>query len=1149
MVLTLTNILDQIEISNPSLSGQSLNAQIDSLLSAIRDTPYSAFVSNLILVLLAIAIVIGGLSAGWIASHPDQLRALINRLRNRPGITRIETRYRGWIEFLVRRFNPGAAYGLSFTIGLVAIGLSIWAFGGVLEDVVAKDEIVYFDAPIVAHIAAHRIGWLTTVMRYLTFLGNGWFVISLAVVVGLFLRYKTNSWRPFVLLAATVAGTGVLDFIFKIAIARPRPLEAWMAAPATGYAFPSGHTALSAIYGAIAYLLAKTLRRWQGKVIVWATAITLVFLIGISRVYLGVHWPTDVLGGWALAALWLSIIYTAASVIEQTRGASYLSAGSLPISYVPSEIDISAPISLLPISRQFIPGPGGLSEEQVRERIDSGQVNITKQRASRSFVQILKENIFTRFNALLGSLLIVILLIGPVQDALFGIVIIFNIAIGIIQELRAKWTLDRLVLITATKERVVRSDSVQEVTVDQIVIDDVIELRMGDQVPVDGVVLRSNNVEVDESFLTGESEPVVKDVDDEIYSGSFVIAGSCRIQAVRVGEQAYSRRLANAARRFELSRSELREGINRFLGYITWFLVPTSLLLFITQILYMQYGWRDAIAGSVAGVVGMVPEGLVLLTSVAMAVAVVRLARRNALIQELAAVEMLARVDVLCLDKTGTLTEGKMFMENIIPTDHIIGTTISTPPCNPKDVLGVFSKIEPNPNASLIAIAAACSPPQGDVWSIKGTIPFSSARKWSAVIFDNYGTWVLGAPEVALTHLEPTSPLWSEISQHAKKGKRVLALSYTKDQLPYTPGSQLISLPTLMPAALIILGEHLRKEVEQTLQYFKDQGVAVKVISGDNPQTVAAVATAAGVIGAELSQDGRTLPTDPIALAAVIEKYNVFGRVTPEQKRLIITALQREEHVVAMIGDGVNDVLAIKEADFGIAMGSGTKASRAIAQLILLSNNFAILPMVIAEGRRVIANIERTANLFITKTMYVFALALSVGVAQVPFPFLPRHLTLIGFLTVGTPALLLSLSRNTTRAQRGFVSRVLRFAIPAGGFAAGATLIAYALTRQIEPMNISLARTAATLTLVGCGLSILILLARPVTNWQRLFIVALIIIPGVIIINPSLRAFFALVFPPLHIWAIIVILAIVCFVAIGKGRQRVMSEVKNQSEA
>ncbi len=1141
MDLTLTNILNRVEINSIPDSGQSLNTQIDSLLSAIRDTPYSAFVSNLLLVLLAMAIIITGLSAGWIASHPEQFRSFIKRLRGRPEIMRLEARYRGWIEFLVRRFNPRGAYGLSFTIGLAAIGLSIWAFGSVLEDVLAQNETIYFDAPIIVHIAANRTGWLTALMRYLTFFGNGWFVMSFAVAAGLFLRYKTGSWRPLLLLAATVAGACILDMIIKITVARPRPLQEWMAVPATGYSFPSGHAALSSIYGAVAYSLSRILRRWQSKVIVWMTAITLAFLIGVSRVYLGVHWPTDVLGGWTLAAVWLSIVYTAASVIEQTGGTAQ-------VSYTPSEVNVSAPILSLPISRQFIPEPGGLSEAQVKERIDSSQVNITQQRTSRSVAQILKANIFTRFNALLGGLLIVILLTGSVRDALFGIIIFLNTAIGIIQELRAKWTLDRLVLIAAPRARVIRSGVIREVTTDQIVIDDVIELRSGDQVPVDGVVLHSNNVEVDETLLTGESEPVAKEAGDEIYSGSFVIAGSCRIHAVRVGEQAYARRLANAARRFALSRSELREGTNRILGYITWFLIPTSLLLFITQILYMQYGWRDAVSGSVAGVVGMVPEGLVLLTSVAMAASVVRLARRKALIQELAAVEMLARVDMLCLDKTGTITEGKMVLEKIIPADLVKGITVSTPPCKPEDVLGVFAKIEPNPNASLIAIAAACPPPQEKDWGIKGSVPFSSTRKWSAIIFDSYGTWVLGAPEAVLARLDPASTLWSEINKHTKNGKRVLALSYTGEQLPI-PGNQLISMPTLTPAALIVLGESLRKEAEQTLQYFKGQGVEVKVISGDNPQTVAAVATAAGISGAELFQDGRTLPADPAALAAVLEQYTVFGRVTPEQKRLIIAALKRKGHVVAMIGDGVNDVLAIKEADFGIAMGSGTDASRAIAQLVLLSNNFAILPMVIAEGRRVIANIERTANLFVTKTAYVFALALAVGVAQVPFPFLPRHLTLVGSLTIGIPALLLSLSRNTARAQHGFVSRVLRFAIPAGGLAAASTLIAYALTRQIEPMNISLARTAATLTLVGCGLSILILLARPVTNWQRLFIVALIIIPGVIIINPSLRAFFALVFPPLHIWAIIVILAIVCFVAIGKGRQRVMSEVKNQSEA
>jgi cation-transporting ATPase E len=1116
--MVLTDILDQIVSHGTPVLGGILNTQIDSVLGTIRDTPYSAFVSNLILVLIAILSVIVGLSTRWVASHPDQSRNFVNNLRNHPMLAVIDDRYRLWIQFLVRRFNPKGAYGFSLTLGLIAIGLSIWALGEITGDVIAQDEMVYFDAPIVVHIVAHRIDWLTSVMRFLTYLGNGWFVISLGLACGSFLRYKTGSWQPLLLLVATIAGAGILDLILKIGVARPRPLAAWMAAPATGYSFPSGHTALSAVYGTLAYLLSKSFHRWRSKVIIWQVAIALAFLIGVSRVYLGVHWPTDVLGGWALATLWLSVVCTAAATIEQTRVGPQTFQHSLQ-----AEPSILSPI--LPRSNSR---PDGLSEAEVSERISLGQVNISKKQASRSFGQIIKANVFTKFNALLGSLLVVILLIGPVQDALFGIIIMLNLTIGIIQELRAKWTLEGLLLLTALKSRVVRSGEVREIRTDQIVIDDVIELRSGDQVPVDGVVVHSNNVEVDETLLSGESEPVTKQLGAEIYSGSFIIAGSCRIQAVCVGEQAYARKLANAARRFEIARSDLREGINRILGYITWFLIPTALLLIFTQILYMQSGWRDAIAGSVAGVVGMVPEGLVLLTSVAMAAAVVRLARRNALIQELAAVELLARVDVLCLDKTGTLTDGRMGLEEIIQARKFSGMPEAVLTCDPKDVLGVLAKLDPNPNASLAAIASACPPPEGNGWGVKDVIPFSSVRKWSAAIFERQGTWVLGAPEVVLAHLEPASPLWPEINKQTRNGKRVLALSFARE-LPYTPGGDSFPMEALAPAAIIILGEHLRPDVEETLQFFKDQGVAIKVISGDNPQTVSAFAAAAGVSNAELIQDGRTLPKDPEILSALVEKYTVFGRVTPEQKRLIISSLKKNGHVVGMIGDGVNDVLAIKEAQFGIAMGSGTYASRAIAQLVLLSNDFAVLPSVIAEGRRVIANIERTANLFITKTVYVFTLALAVGVAQVPFPFLPRHLTLIGAITIGTPAFLLSLSPNTSRVKNGFVTRILGFAIPAGGLAAAATLIAYALTRQIVQMDIDVARTAATFTLMGCGLSILKLLSRPVNVWQRLFVTILIIILGTIVFNPSFRDFFGLVWLPTPIWAIVLIITMISY--------------------
>ncbi len=1112
-------------INSPISPRQPMYIYIRPLLEKIREEPYSAFVTNIILVLFAVAIIIASITFGWIASNPEKFKALIKGLRGNPGLARLESRYKKWIRFLIDRFRPEGAYGLSFTIGLAALGLSIWAFGSVLEDVVAKNELIFFDMPLAAYIADHRISGLTEVMRDVTVLGNGLFVIPLAGVTGLFLKYKTKSWRPFLLLVAAVAGAGILDLILKIAVSRPRPPAALMVAPVTGYSFPSEHTSLSAFYGAMAYLLAKNLRRWQSKAFIWTIALFFAFLIGVSRIYLGAHWLTDVLGGWTLASLWLSLVFTTASVIENVRGPGRVLIRTAPtVSHIPGRMPI------VPVPEHLTTVDEGLNEAEVRDRTDRGKVNVMKKPVSRSTAGIFKENIFTRFNALLGGLLVIILLVGPIQDALFGIVIIFNTAIGIIQELRAKWTLDRLVIIETPKVRVVRSGEVREIAAEEVVIDDVIELHSGDQVPVDGVVLISNNAEINESSLTGESEPVAKSTGDNVYSGTFVVAGSCRIQAVGVGEQAYAQELTNAAREFTLSRSELRDGINRILRYITWFLVPTSLILFITQLLYMQNGWRDAISGSVAGVVGMVPEGLVLLASVVMAAAVVRLARHRALMQDLAAVEVLARVDVLCLDKTGTLTEGKMFVEKIIPAGGIIRTTAHIPPCNPRDVLGALAKEDPSPNASLIAIASVCPPPHGKGWAVKNAVPFSSQRKWSSITFEKYGTWILGAPEIVFNRLENASLLLAEIDRQTKAGKRVLALVNTDQELSHAlVGQSFISLPPVTPAALVVLGEHIRRDIVQTLQYFKDQGVAVKVISGDNLHTVAAIARSAGISGAELCLDGRKLPTDTEALSAPVEQNNVFGRVMPEQKRLMINALQRNGHTVAMIGDGVNDILAIKDADLGVAIGSGAGACRAIAQLVLLSDNFAVLPDVIAEGRRVIANIERTANLFISKTTYVFALALAVGVALVPFPFLPRHLTLIGFLTIGTPGLFLSFSRNVSRVQRGFISRVLRFSLPAGGIAAAMTLISYALARQIEPANVELARTASTLTLVGCGFSILVLLARPLTFWRKFFISSLFIILGLILAVPQLRAFFALVFPSLHIWAIIVILVVICF--------------------
>ncbi|RIK10799.1 MAG: magnesium-transporting ATPase [Acidobacteria bacterium] len=742
----------------------------------------------------------------------------------------------------------------------------------------------------------------------------------------------------------------------------------------------------------------------------------------------------------------------------------------------------------------------GLSSAEVSERIARGEVNRVDQQSSRSVSQILKGNIFTRFNAILGSLFAVIVVVGPIQDALFGIVLFTNALIGIIQELRAKWTLDKLVILAAPKVQAIRDGETVELLSEDLVLGDLVDLGTGDQVPVDGVVIESRGLELDESLLTGESDSVAKESGDAVMSGSFVVAGSGLIEATAVGADSYAQDLAVKAKRFALTKSELRSGIDQILKYITWALVPTGILLIISQSRAHE-DWREAVSGSVAGVVGMVPEGLVLLTSMAMALAVLRLGRRQVLVQELSAVEGLARVDVVCLDKTGTLTEGRSEYERML----VLGGGRHAE-AEIGEVLGAMGEAEPNPNNSLQAIIEKFGEPPAGKFEVLETAPFSSARKWSGVAFEGRGTWVMGAPEIVLP---PDSDARAEADRISDSGSRVIALARSDGKLepPKLPKG-------LRPVALVMLAERIRADAPDTLEFFSEQGVSLRIISGDNPRTVGAIASRLGIEGAESPVDARDLPDDPDDLAEVMETQRVFGRVTPDQKRAMVSALQSRGHTVAMTGDGVNDALALKDSDIGIAMGSGSAASRAVAQLVLLDSKFATMPGVVAEGRRVIANIERTANLFLTKSTYVMLLALTVGVLAMPFPFLPRHLTIVGAVTIGIPGFFLSLAPNSRRARLGFVRRVLQFSVPAGLVAAAATFVAYGLVRWTGPPELEVAQTAASLTLVTCGLWILGLLARPFRPWKIALIASMVGTVLLVLVVPPIRSFYALTLLP-----------------------------------
>lgn len=736
--------------------------------------------------------------------------------------------------------------------------------------------------------------------------------------------------------------------------------------------------------------------------------------------------------------------------------------------------------------------PTGLTGAEVRDRVERDQTNATAERTSRTYGEILRANIFTRFNAILGTLLVVILSVGEPQDALFGIVLVSNALIGIVQEIRAKRTLDQLAVLSEPRVRVVRDSDTREVSVDDVVLDDLIEVRTGDQIAADGVVRATTALQVDESLLTGESDPVDKAIGDPVLSGSFVVAGSGRFQATAVGDDAYARKLATEARRFALARSELMDGLNKILRYVTWAIFPAAVLLLVSQY-NANDDWRDAVSGAVAGLVGMVPQGLVLLTSIAFGVAAVTLARRKVLVQELPAVEGLARVDVVCFDKTGTLTDGSIVFDRIEPLDEQAPV---------EDALAALAAAEDR-NATLNAIAEAF--PTTDAWERTGTVPFSSARKWSAASFGDHGTWVLGAPEMVWGRRD--GEVTARAEELAATGLRVLFLARTDAALDGD------SLPAdLRPAALVLLEEQVRPDAADTLAYFAQQGVEQKVISGDSPRTVGAVAGRVGMPHADRTIDARDLPEDLDELGELLEERSVFGRVAPHQKQDMVKALQARGHAVAMTGDGVNDALALKLADIGVAMGSGAPATRAVAQLVLLDGRFATMPGVVAEGRRVTANIERVANLFITKTMWATLLAIAVGIALWPYPFLPRHLTIIDSLTIGIPSFFLALAPNLRRYVPGFVERVLRFAIPAGTVAAIATFSAFAVARA-DDLPLVEQRTGATLVMLMVSLCVLVILASPLT-WRRTLLVALMI-AGFLLLFPagSIREFYELTLP------------------------------------
>jgi cation-transporting ATPase E len=773
---------------------------------------------------------------------------------------------------------------------------------------------------------------------------------------------------------------------------------------------------------------------------------------------------------------------------------------SLPVAVLPAADGLNAD------EGRAITGPRGLTDAEVAGRVADGLANGTGRIDSRPLRDIIRANVLTPFNALLGTLALLVLATGALGDALFGLLVVVNSGIGIVQEVRAKTTLDRLAILSDPRAQVVRNGAVAEIAVDDVVLDDLLDLRAGEQVPADCRVCQVEGLEVDESLITGESDAVSKQTGDTVLSGSFVVAGTGRAQVTAVGADSFANRLTDEARRFSLTQSELADGINRILKYVALALAIVGPILLISQ-LGTTPNWQAALRGTVAGLVGMVPEGLVLLTSVTFFAAALKLAHQRVLVRELPAVEGLARIDMLCLDKTGTLTEGRIVFTSIEPVNGTRSEIDAALSALAADMAG---------NATMVALREAFPTPPG--WEKIAAVAFSSSRKWSASSFTGHGTWALGAPEMLLSGDSANDAANEAVKQRvltlAGAGTRTLLLSRSDlDLVPDDGDGTEPPLPRdLTPESLVTFQEQIRAGAAETLRYFAAQGVALKIISGDNPATVGAIGRQVDLPGDGVAVDARFLPTDDSALAAALGETAIFGRVTPQQKRSIIGGFQSLGHVVAMTGDGVNDALALKDADIGVAMGSGTAATRAVAQLVLLDSEFAVLPSVVAEGRRVMANVERVANLFLTKNVMSMVLSLSVAVAGWPFPFLPRHLTLVSTVVIGVPGFFLAMGPSSQRFTPGFVLRVLKFAIPAGVIAAVAVFVVYGLARAAHNSP-SQAQTAATIVLFGVSLWVLVIQARPLRPWKVTLVAAMAGLGAVAFAMPVGRRFYDLRLP------------------------------------
>lgn len=670
----------------------------------------------------------------------------------------------------------------------------------------------------------------------------------------------------------------------------------------------------------------------------------------------------------------------------------------------------------------------GLTEEQVKKRIEHGFANVNLAQNTRTTKEIIKSNVFTYFNLLFIILAVLLILVGSYKNLTFMGVIISNTFIGIVQELRSKRAVDKLSILAEAKVNCIRDGQWTTLPSSQLVRDDIVEFKSGDQICADAVV-RQGEISVNESLLTGESDSIKKREGDELKSGSACTSGNCIGQLTRVGIESYASRLTTEAKsNVKVGKSEMMLSLDRLIKAIGLSIVPMGIALFIRQKLFLDMTIKETIQSTVGALLGMIPEGLYLLTSVALALSVIRLASRKVLVRDMNCVETLARVDTFCVDKTGTITEPGMDVRKLV--------TLDPDKFGEKKLREMLSAFYSNMDADNDTAQALCkafkyyeSKEKTSSWEVEKIIPFSSETKWSAITFKDEGTFMIGAPEFILRErakeIEEYTVPWT------KEGMRVLLVAHVPGAISDDDDNIHVDIKNISPEALICLTNRIRDKAAKTFGYFDSQGVDIKVISGDNPITVSRVATQAEIRGAEKYVDATTLKTDA-DIAEAVKEYTVFGRVTPQQKLSIVKRLKEQGHTVAMTGDGVNDVLALKEADCGIAMASGSQAASQISQLVLLNSDFKSMPSIVDEGRQVINNIQRSASLFLVKNIFSFLFAIISLFAGFQYPLQPNQLTIIGFLTIGAPAFLLSLQPNKERFSGRFLSNVIYRAMPGG---------------------------------------------------------------------------------------------------------------------